>query len=158
MSAIPRCTVYLFALLTLLSCGKDAETTTDAEPVFVTCTVNGTLTDFRMPACSLLWSERNTAWGFERRKSPYDAFSISFPFSLASGQYQLNPATDPVAEMIYTDGADNTYLLGRGMLNLSISDSMQYRYTGTFGGVFYNTNGADSILIVNGSFHFHRLL
>lgn len=158
MSARYKCLICFSVLLTLCSCRKDAETTTDAEPVFVTCTVNGSPTDFRMPACRLLWSELNTAWGFERRKSPYDAFSISFPFSLASGQYQLNPAADPVAEMMYTDSADNTYQLGRGMLNLSISDSVRYRYTGTFDGVFYNTNGADSILIVNGNFHFHRLL
>jgi hypothetical protein len=158
MPAYCKWILCLSAALGFLACKKGPVSESDQEPVFVSCTVNGNPSDFRMPACSLIWSELNTAWGFKCRKSPYDAFSISFPFSLASGQYQLNPAKDPVAEMIYTDSSENTYQFGRGQLMLSVSDSAHYRYTGSFTGVFYNTKGADSLLIVDGSFHFHKLL
>jgi len=158
MPAYCKWILCLSAALGFLACKKDPVSEPDPEPVFVSCTVNGNPSDFRMPACSLLWSELNSAWGFARRKAPEDAFSIAFPKRCNTGAYTLDPAQDAVAEMVYTDSAENSYRFGRGRLMLSEADSARYRYTGTFEGVFYNTRGTDSIVLSTGRFHFHRLL
>ncbi len=147
----------LLSSFLILSCKKEIKDKTNDKTIFVSFKVESRKMDLVFPNAKMMYSNLSTSWGLASFSKPEFGFSFYFPYKTEPGIYNLIPSEDPIAEMIYTDSLGSEFIFRKGRLVLSESDSAGYRFSGNFDGTFYNTNTYDSIEVIEGSFHFHRV-